>query len=73
MRTQRAKEVSEQIRGSEGKWPPSGRAGWATGLTRAQKGLATQWAAGVVEEGPLSQLVPVDTFLPLSGILSLVL
>lgn len=45
---------------------------WAV-QTRAQKGFATQGAAGVAKEGSLRQLVPVDTFLSLSSILSLVL
>lgn len=47
--------------------------GWATRLTRAQKRFATQGAAGVAKDGSSSQLVPVDTFLPLSSILTLVL
>lgn len=57
----------------ERKWLPTRGLGRATGLTRAQKGFATQGAAGVAEEGSLRQLVPVDTFLPLSSILTLVL
>ena len=55
------------------KWPPSRATGWATGLTRTQKRLATQRAAGVAREGSSSQLVPVDTFFPLAHILTFVL
>ena len=56
----------------ERKWLPSRGMGWATRLTRAQKRFATQRAAGVAREGSLSQLVPVDTFFPLSSILTFV-
>ena len=54
-------------------WLPSRATGWATGLTRAQKRFATHRAAGVAREGSSSQLVPVDTFFPLSRILTFVL
>ena len=61
----------EEVR--QRKWLPSRATGWATGLTRAQKRFATQRAAGVAREGSSSQLVPVDTFFPLSRILTFVL
>lgn len=54
-------------------WLPSRGAGWATGLTRTQKGLATQGAVGVAGEGSSGQLVAVDTFLSLSSLLTFVL
>lgn len=63
----------ERFRGSKGDGVAAiGGPGRATGLTRAQEGFAAQGAAGVAEEGSSRQLVPVDAFLPLSGILSLV-
>lgn len=55
------------------RWLPSGGTGWATRLTRVQKEFAAQGAVGVAEEGSSCQLVAVDTFLPLSSILTFVL
>lgn len=57
----------------ERKWLPSRGTGWATRLTRAQKGFTTQGTVGVAGEGSLCQLVAIDTLLPLSSILTFVL